>query len=513
MASVSADPATARIARPEAAAPREVPPITSRTRLAYGFGAIANGVKNAAFTSYLMLYFNQVVGVPAAVVGAALAATLLVDAIADPFLGRWSDVTRSRWGRRHPFIYGALIPTTFFFLLAWFPPAGMSDAMMGLWIFATAALTRVSISGFEIASSAMAPEIATDYRERTRLFASRYFFGYAGAFGFTALSLWLIFTASPAYPQGQLDPANYPMFAAFGAVLIFAAILLSGLGTHNRIPLLRQADAADAEGASLRRHLREMIASFRNRGFLAIFGFGVFKYTAIGLYSATTLYFGTYLFKLSGGALALLTFDSLVAAAIAAPLAPWFSEKIGKRASSMLFAVGGVGLGVSPLVLSYLDLFFVPGDPRLVPTLFVIGAVYGAMVAISLINTAAMLADVVEDSAVQTGRHTAGTFFAASSFMQQCSTALGISAAAAILAWSAFPAKVRPEEVTPEMLDSLIVHYVPTSFGLWATGCLFLLFYPITKARHERNVEILRARQMQAMENETRDAAIGAPVR
>ncbi len=140
MATTMAD-ATTETAR--AAITAAAPPLGVGTRLSYGVGAVAFGVKNAAFGSYLMLYFNQVVGVPAAIVGMALAATLIVDAVADPFLGRWSDVTRSRWGRRHPFIYGALIPTTFFFLLAWSPPAGMSDAMTGVWIFLTASATRL----------------------------------------------------------------------------------------------------------------------------------------------------------------------------------------------------------------------------------------------------------------------------------------------------------------------------------------------------------------------------------
>jgi Na+/melibiose symporter-like transporter len=480
------------------------------TRLSYGFGATANGVKNAAFGSYLLLFYNQVIGVPASIVSTALALTLVVDALVDPLLGRWSDVARSRWGRRHPFIYGAALPTALFFLFAWLPPSGMTEMQTGAWIFFTAMLARVSISAYEIASSAMTPEMTEDYSERTRLFSLRYWFGYAGAFGFTAMSLAVFFVATPEYPRGQLNPAGYVSFAIAGAALIFVAILVCGLGTHNRIPHLRQADPGPAR--PLGAHLREMKESFGNRGFLAIFGFGVFKYTAIGLYTAVTLYFGTYLFKLTSGQLALLTFDSLVAATLAAPLAPWFSNRLGKRASSMLLAVLGVAIGLSPLVLSLFDLFFRPGDPRLVPTLFVIGAVYGAMVAISLINTAAMLADVVEDSAVATGRYSAGTFFSASSFMQQCSTGLGILIAGLILTWSAFPERADPAAVTDAMLDSLLVHYIPTSLGLWTIGALFLWFYPIDKARHERNVEALRARRAEAAEELARDVPAGAPV-
>lgn len=488
------------------------PPITLPTRLSYGVGAVANGVKNAAFTTYLMFYYNQVIGVPASVVSTAIALTLLVDAIADPFLGRWSDTTRSRWGRRHPFIYGAALPTAVLFALAWFPPAGSTNFGYGCWIFALAALTRMALSAFEIATSAMNPELSTDYRERTKLFSLRYWFGYAGAFGFTAFSLSVFFAATPEFPRGQLNPAGYTSFALTGAVLIFVVILICGIGTHNRIPYLRQADAPGAP-RSIAAHIREMLGALNNRAFLAIFGFGVLKYTAIGLYAGCNLYFGTYLFKLSGGQLAILTFDSLIAASLAAPLAPVVSGWIGKRASSMTFAVGGVALGLTPLVLSYNDLFWPVGHPMLVPTLFVIGALYGAMVAISLINTSAMLADVVEDSAVKTGRYDAGVFFSAASFMQQCSSALGILATGMILTWSEFPEKPGAGAVTDAMTDSLLLHYIPTSMTLWAAGALILLLYPITKAKHEANVEVLRARQAEAMAREADNAALGAPAR
>src|SRR3546814_20233047 len=114
----------------------------------------------------------------------------------------------------------------------------------------------------------------------------------------------------------------------------------------------------------------------------------------------------------------------------------------------MLFALGGVAVSLVPLLLIYFDLFFEPGDKRQIAALFVIGAVYGTMVTISLINTTAMLAAVVEDSAVETGQRSAGAFFAASSFMQQCSTALGSLFASPILFGSAFPNNVDPKRDT-----------------------------------------------------------------
>jgi Na+/melibiose symporter-like transporter len=501
MASHTIDPAPAaapatRLA-PGAGAGADAPPLTRTIRLSYGAGAIASGVKNVAFSAYLMFFYNQVVGVPAAIVSGALALTLLIDALADPFLGRWSDMVRTRWGRRHPFIYASAFPTALFFVLVWFPPSGLSDFQIGLWVFFTATLTRVSISAFEINSQAMTAELTNDYSERTRLFSLRYWFLYIGQYGFSATALLVFFVATPEFPRGQLNPDSYVGFALLGSVMILVAMLACGLGTHARIPYLQQAEVR-AVRPSFATHFREMFGAFRNRAFLAIFGFGVLKFTAIGMYAATALYFNTYLFGLSAPQLAILTIDSVLAATIAAPLAPIMSRRLGKRTSSMLFAILGVSLSLSPLLLSYFDLFFLPGDPRLLITLFVTGAVYGAMIAISLINTSSMLADVVEDSAVRTGRHEAGTFFAASSFMQQCSTALGLVVNGMILTWAAFPQKVKPGQVTEAMLDSLLIHYLPVSFSLWFAGCAILLFYPITRERHERNVAILAARRAEA---------------
>ena len=249
-------------------APASAPPITRIHRLSFGFGAVANGVKNAAFSTYLLLFYNQVLGVPAAIVSGAIALTLLVDAFADPFIGRWSDMTRSRIGRRHPFIFGSALPTAAFFVLSWFPPAGLSDMQMGFWIFALAALTRMSISAFEIPTSAMAAELTDNYSERTGLFGLRYFFGYLGTFGFAAFSLAVFFVATPEISRGQLNPEGYVKFAWLGGALIFIAILVCGWGTLSRVPYLRQRDEP-GEGATPASHFKEMWQAFRNRGFLA----------------------------------------------------------------------------------------------------------------------------------------------------------------------------------------------------------------------------------------------------
>ena len=70
----------------------------------YGFGAVAYGVKDAGFGTFLLLFYNQVVGLPSATVGLVIMMALLIDAFVDPAVGFFSDRTRTKWGRRHPWM-------------------------------------------------------------------------------------------------------------------------------------------------------------------------------------------------------------------------------------------------------------------------------------------------------------------------------------------------------------------------------------------------------------------------
>src|SRR4030095_3525322 len=76
----------------------------------YAFGDVADGIKNTAIGTFLLFYLTPVCGLSGSLAGAAIAITLTVDAIADPLIGYISDNTRSRWGRRHPYLFGGALP-------------------------------------------------------------------------------------------------------------------------------------------------------------------------------------------------------------------------------------------------------------------------------------------------------------------------------------------------------------------------------------------------------------------
>ena len=106
------------------------------TRLAYGIGGGAGGIKNNGFEYVLLLFYSQIMGLSAVLVAAALWIALLIDAFSDPVVGYWSDNLRTRWGRRHPLMYAAMIPVSIAYFFVWNPPTELSGFSLFGWLLA-----------------------------------------------------------------------------------------------------------------------------------------------------------------------------------------------------------------------------------------------------------------------------------------------------------------------------------------------------------------------------------------
>ena len=126
------------------------------TRISFGIGGAAEGIKNNGFDYVLLFFYSNILGVDAGLVGLALLFALVIDAISDPVVGYWSDNLRTRIGRRHPFMYAALIPVAISYYLAWNPPAGISGNDLFLWLLGTTIFVRLAFTFYEVPSTALA---------------------------------------------------------------------------------------------------------------------------------------------------------------------------------------------------------------------------------------------------------------------------------------------------------------------------------------------------------------------
>lgn len=470
-----------------------VPPIRQvgrRSTLAYGFGAVAYGVKDFGFSTFLLLFYNQVLGLPAAQVGFAIMCALILDAFIDPAIGFLSDNTRSRWGRRHPWMYASALPIAIGWWLLWNPPA-LSQGNLLLWVFAMSVLVRTAVSAYEVPSQALTPELSADYDERTRLTAHRYLFGWAGGMGMLALSYAWLLAPNAGQSSGLLNRDSYPGFALFGAVAIFVAILVSAIGTHSEISRLPKREHATK---SLGAHFRELWQTIRNRSFLILMLAGLTYYSAQGISFALSNYLYVHVWRFTGGAFQTLALALFTGVFLSFLIAPRIARRIGKPKAAMAFMTAAAALLASPYLLRLAGVFPDPGDPAMLPLLFTIFGVNTACGVSATMLGASMMADVVEDSEAQTGRRSEGVFFAGAFFVQKCCSGLGIFAAGLILHFAGFPEGAKPGSVPVAAIDRLTLLFALAYLALgWLAAFLYRRF-PFGKDEHLARVAALAKR-------------------
>ncbi|MEA5534797.1 MFS transporter [Crocosphaera sp. XPORK-15E] len=172
------------------------------TKLAYGAGDFGPAITANILVFYLLFFFTDVAGLPAGLAGSVLMIGKISDAINDPIIGILSDRTRSRWGRRLPWILGGILPFALLYCLQWIIPHFSDDINTNQWsLFAyyvlIGILFNITYTTVNLPYTALTPELTQDYNERTSLNSFRFSFSIGGSI----LSLILYILASIAYPN------------------------------------------------------------------------------------------------------------------------------------------------------------------------------------------------------------------------------------------------------------------------------------------------------------------------
>jgi Na+/melibiose symporter-like transporter len=458
-----------------------------RTKLLYGFGSVAFGVNDQSFAYFLLIFFNQVVGLPAPWVGAAIAFAMAFDALADPIVGQVSDNLRTRLGRRHPFMYGAAIPVAIAYLLLWNPPHWSHEALF-YYLIVAAILVRTFITLYEIPSSSLVAELTPDYHQRTSFFAFRDLFAWLGGLTMALLGFGLFFAPDKAHPVGQLNPAGYVPYSITGAVAIACAILISALGTHR---FIEQFQVPPARKVSLLDTLREMRQTLWHGSFAVLAVSSLFSYIAAGTLTALNIYFNTYFWQLSAHEIFLLTAalvpGSFLALAIVTPV----SRRLGKKPALFIFWIASSAFYWFPLGARIFGIFPANHAPALLPLLLFFGTIGTTLSIACGILISSMLADVVEDSQLRTGRRSEGLFFAVRSLIGKSVSGMGALIAGLLLGLVHFPAHADPLTLDPQIPKNLAIVYFPTVLSLYTAALVCLSFYRIDHATHAENLRKL----------------------
>ncbi len=463
---------------------------STKTKVLYGLGSVAFGIKDNGFNILLLLFYNQVIGLPAHLVSGAIAIVLVVEGLLDPIIGQISDNFRSRWGRRHPFMYAAAIPVAASYLLLWNPPE-MSQYATLVYLVSVALVVRLFISLYEIPSAALVPELSKDYDNRTSFLAFRSCFTWYGGLSMSFLVFRVFLAPDAEHPVGQLNRDGYALYGIVAAIIMFSVIMISALSTHRFIPLFLKPEARQL---NLRQFFHELFTTVKNRSFLIVMSSSMLAYISTGLQQGLWIYFLSYFWELDNVDMSKLTLSWIVAVFLAFFLAPRVSAAFGKRNGVMLLYSVGFVISVAPLALRLLGWFPENGTQTMLWWLLVCTALGGALTSASWILTPSMLSDVVEDSELKTGRRSEGVFFAGAAFLQKTMTGLGTFCSGLLLTMVAFPQAAQPGQVNPGTLNSLVLWFVVAATLLHLGALLIIRSYKITRESHAENLRQLEAR-------------------
>ena len=467
-------------------------PVSIGRKVAYGFGSVAFGVKSNGFDYFFLIFYSQVMGVSAYLVSLALMIALIVDALSDPLIGYLSDNTRSRWGRRHPFMYAAAIPASVAYYFVWNPPAGLQGDALFPYIVTLAILVRTLITVYEIPSSSLVAEMSDDYDERTSMLSYRYFFGWTGGTLMGAFATIFILVPTETISNGMFNVEGHGQVGAIAATVIFLAIMISALGTHKMIPDLKPPPPARQMSVGL--IYREVFETLASRSFLALFLAALFGAVASGVSTTLSFYFSTFFWGFTTEEIGLISLSVVISALMAFFISPVISKRLGKKRGAITIGLMAFTVAPAPIFLRLLGLMPENGDPALFPLVLSIIVVDVALIIAYQTLSSSMIADLVEEAEIKTQRRNEGVFFASVTFVRKVTQGIGAAVAGVLLTISQFPVGATPDQVPESVLNAFGWLYVPVIFGLWMIMIACLSMYSVDRKKHEANLETLAQR-------------------
>lgn len=467
-----------------------VPPaerLPLRIKLGNGFGSIAYGVKDNGFSALLLLFYNQVMGLDAGAVGLILLVALMLDAFVDPLVGYWSDKTHSRWGKRHPWMYAAILPMAASWIMLWHPPKLAGDVLYA-YLLLCAFLMRAAVSCYEVPALSVVPALTADYDERTSITRWRFLFGWGGGLVMLTLAFGVFLVPEPGYPVGQLNMHGYELYAWTGAGLMILATLVSALTTHRRLAYL--PDTAPTH-LPLGQTLRQIGKILSNRAYLVLILSSVFAFANQGMSFSATTYAMTYFWEMPQAGFIAYSVTLFIGVIGAFLLVGALQAHMEKRTGAIMASVISLAVAVIPYSMRLAGLFPENSSPLLIPLLFTLITISNAFAVCAFMLAQSMAADVIEASQAETGERAEGLFFSGYFFVQKCASGVGIFLTGAIVSLSGFPDKARPGAVDGSVLQSFAIYFLLVMIVFGITSILILRRFPITRADHARRLHQL----------------------
>ncbi|MEE4300526.1 MAG: glycoside-pentoside-hexuronide (GPH):cation symporter [Pseudomonadales bacterium] len=419
----------------------------------YGLPAAGMGFMYYLAVLYLMKFSTDVLLLAPASVSIILGISRVFDAITDPLAGYLSDRTRSRMGRRRPWLIASAIPIAVVFTMMWAPPASLSGAALLAWMgFAIVGFYAI-MTLVNVPHQSWGAELSPDYHERTRVFGARLLLLNLGAF--TAVGCLILIVRSEDV-RGTVF-----LLAASIAACTAAAVIWSALRLQERAELQGRGPQA-VLGA-----YRDILGNPHARLLLLVFFIESLGGATIGV---LTPYMADYV--IGGISFPLVVGTYMIAQTLSVPVWTPLSRVFGKKALwlfSMLVTAFGFGA------------FFLVGAGDHTMT-YVLAAVVGAAAGCGNVIAPSVQSDIVDWDEWKTGERKEGGYFAGFNFVQKSAAGVTIMLTGFVLQLAGYVPNVEQTEASQLAIRSLYALFPLTCYLI---GAILFLRFSLGEAEHD----------------------------
>jgi len=443
-------------------------------KIAYGAGDSGFSLTTTALALVYLDFLINVVGLEAGLAGVAIGAGRVWDALNDLFVGTLSDRTRSRWGRRRPYLLFGAIPFGIAFVFMWLAPATSDQALLAIYYTAMYVVFDTLFTLVNVPYIALTPELAPTYDERTSLHSYRMAFSIG--LGLVGAIAPLAIVDALSGPGASLETRRtaYGVMAAILGGVSIAPIYLTFVTTRER------PEHQDLPRPTIGESFR--IAA-GNKAFLIAAGVYLLTWIPIDLIQFVLVFLIRDYFGLGSGerdTIFLLIFGVGV---LALPVWVWVAGRWNKPRA---YQLGIAFLAVVLIVLS----FTTPGQTNIV---FLLAALAGVGISAAHAIPLAILPDTIEWDELRTGRRQEAVYYSVITLIQKLVGAGTIALTGTVLAATGYMERTAQDAIVTQPDSALAAIRAltgPLPAVFFILGIVLVSFYPISREKHAR---ILRA--------------------
>ncbi len=444
--------------------PTSVPRLSLHRKVGYGLGSSASNFIWQMVSFYLVFFYTEIFGIPAAAVGTILLASRVFDALNDPLMGHFADQTQTRWGRFRPYLLFNSVPIAVILVLTFSTP-DLSVSGRIVYAAVTYLLLGVAYTAMTVPHTALMASITQDTNERSSLASVLTIAIFSTILVVAALTMPLVNSFSSPQTGFTVTACIY------GAVAI--VLYLVCFASTRELPVTQRSRH------SFREALKLLLA---NKPLLILLLAVFFTQAANDMRTTSAIFFLKYNLGMESfyPIFMAIMILSMIAGALVSPA---LGRRIGSKRN--LYAIGMLIVIVSGTVV-----LFTPYEH--VTAIIVLLAVSSAGVGVTYVMTRSMLADMVEYGEWKTGVRGEGITVSTYGVSNKLGYAAGGSLAAFLLAASGYVPNVMQTPQALAMIRYMLVLF-PILAGIVAIG--IMTFYRVDSTSFNRILEQIHERR------------------